>query len=44
MEYLQSFEASLSAVFVVRFMKECMKFFLLLDELYNEWGEGGGFY
>ncbi len=39
MEYLQSFEASITIVFVVKSVKECMTIFLLSNELYNEWGE-----
>jgi len=38
MEYLQSFEASITTVFVVKSVKECMTIFLLSNELYNEWG------
>jgi hypothetical protein len=38
-EYVQSFEASLTTMFVVKSMKECMTILLLSDELYNEWGE-----
>jgi hypothetical protein len=38
-EYVQSFEASFTTMFVVRYMKDCMTILLLLDELYDEWGD-----
>jgi hypothetical protein len=39
MEYVQSFEASLTTMFAVRSMKECMTILLLSDELYDDWGK-----
>jgi hypothetical protein len=37
--FVQSFEASLTIMFAIRLIKECMSILLFSDMLYEEWKE-----